>query len=171
MLVAQQNSSLAGWPQGTAALKATSRPSLVASNSTLKNKNKEKWALRCKLPMGFSVREDHPVARTRTLPCLLSTDSSTRGPVWHPVGHPQPSPVFGAAGHSSISFFSSPTEQDNYLNKIFLHMCARTHEKKCDLFYKLIEILILQQIRHGIQTDGITGKSILIIRSKYAAYT
>jgi len=50
-------------------------------------------------------------------------------------------------------------------------MCARTHEKKCDLFYKLIEILILQQIRHGIQTDGITGKSILIIRSKYAAYT
>lgn len=49
-------------------------------------------------------------------------------------------------------------------------MCTRTHEKKFDLFYKLIEILILQQIRHGIQTDSITGKSILIIRSKYAAY-
>lgn len=71
-----------------------------------------------------------------------------------------------------LQFFFFFPQQIIIFPGCFLHMhTCRDMRKTCALFYKLMEILIFQQIRHGMEMDGITGKSILIISSKDAGWS
>lgn len=153
-----------GWPQGTAGLNVTSRPSFMVSNHTpvpIGKKIKIKKTLRNANFQQASMSDDHSAkqrAGLASLTCSLSTDSSTPEPgLLAPHVHDlkarakQPEQGwFFCSCKAQFSFFFCQQIKIMILTRYFC-ICAHSHRRKiCDLFYKLIEILISQQIRHGI---------------------
>lgn len=126
--IAQQNSWILGQPPGTGGLNTTSKPNFVVSNNDV--------------PVPIAKKE--PKITSKKHPTLRDTNSPQASmSKWPKLD------IFLQL--QSMTQFLFQHKQNNYLNRVFLHMHAcRCMRKICALFYKLIEILIFQQIRHGI---------------------
>lgn len=132
-----------GWPQGTAGLNVTSRPSFMVSNHTPvpigKIKIKIKKTLRNANFQQASMSDDHSAkqqAGLASLTCSLSTDSSTPEPgLLAPHVHdlkaraklPEQGCFFAAASHNSLFFCQQIKIM--ILTRYFC-ICAHSHTRK-----------------------------------------